>query len=189
MLGRLKYYYQRLILKRLTSDQRRYFDNIIVPRYSRRGNVNLFIGIEWYNEWIFKKYKHVKWVSIDPFEKNTQFGATNHFTGTFPRDLSISEYTNKFDVVFCNGVYGWGVNSSHELSEVLENISVILKPGGLCIFGYNTEKEHNPLTETTLLRIVNRYFSLISRERVCVDTGGGEDHVFCILKPQRESVI
>ena len=186
MFGRLTYYFQRFILKRLISEQRRYFDNILVPRYAVGGKRILFIGIEWYNRWIFHKYKAAQWVSIDPFESNRKFGAKDHLVGKFPDDINIEDNVATFDVVFCNGVYGWGVNSETGLEYVMQNITSILKPNGICIFGYNTAERNNPVAQETLFNIITRSLILENKEQVRITNETHDKHIFCILRKARE---
>lgn len=186
MLGRFTYYIQRFILKKLISPQRQHFDDILIPRYALEGKTILFIGVEWYNQKIFQKYSLVNWVSIDPSKENRKFGAKTHIRGEFPEGLSITENYEMFDVVFCNGVYGWGVNSASYLEDVMQNIASILKSNGLCIFGYNTEKKNNPLHEKILYDLITKYLTLESEEKVLINNKTHENHIFCLLRKTTE---
>lgn len=185
-LGKLRYYYLKYVLRRLTSKQRKFFDRELIPKYAGKRKKILFIGVEWYNAWIFKKYKSSEWVSIDPESANIPYGAKNHVHGKFPRDFNISIHENSFDVIFCNGVYGWGVNSKKDLELLMRGIHSLINPNGTCIFGYNTSKKNNPLTSELLNKLVTSNFSI--NDTVTIQGNhDGDNHIFHMLKRKTDT--
>jgi SAM-dependent methyltransferase len=182
MFNNLYYLYQRYIIKRLNSEQRIYFDNYLIPKYVKNDLNILFIGIAWYNKWIFKKYKKTNWVTIDPSPESQKFGAQNHTIGNFPNDIKTSLYKEKFDIIIFNGVYGWGINCEDTFKKSIKKMYETLKPNGLVLFGYNTEITKNPISKKKLYDIIHENFiSHIDRE-IQTERTIKDKHIFCILQ-------
>ena len=51
----------------------------------------------------------------------------------------------RFDAVVCNGVLGYGVDSSEQQQRALKALSAILRPGGRLLLGWNTDKIADPV--------------------------------------------
>ena len=135
MFNKVYFLYQRYVIKRLRSKQRIYFDEYLISKYVKEDLNILFIGVAWYNKWIFLKYRKTKWVTIDTSPKNRQFGAKKHIIGNFPQGIETISHKGKFDIIIFNGVYGWGINSEVTLKESMKKMNALLKPNGLIIFG------------------------------------------------------
>ncbi|MDC1292422.1 class I SAM-dependent methyltransferase [Amylibacter sp.] len=182
MFGKLYFLYQRYVIKRLYSEQRIYFDNYLIPKYVKDGLNILFIGADWYNKWIFLNYKKTNWITIDTLPGNRKFGAENHIIGNFPEDLEIILHKGKFDIIIFNGVYGWGINSEGALQDSMQKMNALLKLNGLIIFGYNTEKEKNPISRSNLYEIIQKNFLLRSETEIHTKGTINDKHIFCILQ-------
>jgi SAM-dependent methyltransferase len=50
----------------------------------------------------------------------------------------------RFDVVLCNGVFGWGVDTPSEQKKAYAALASITKPGGLLLLGWNTDRISDP---------------------------------------------
>jgi SAM-dependent methyltransferase len=50
-----------------------------------------------------------------------------------------------FDAVLCNGVFGHGVDAPEAQASGLAAIASVLKPGGLLLLGWNTDRMADPL--------------------------------------------
>jgi SAM-dependent methyltransferase len=50
-----------------------------------------------------------------------------------------------FDAILCNGVLGFGVNSPDDQQTALAAMAKILRPGGLLLLGWNTDKIADPV--------------------------------------------
>jgi SAM-dependent methyltransferase len=51
-----------------------------------------------------------------------------------------------FDIVLCNGVFGFGVDTREAQLAALRAMAAILKPGGRLLLGWNTDRVADPLT-------------------------------------------
>lgn len=50
-----------------------------------------------------------------------------------------------FDAIVCNGVLGYGVDEPGPQKQALDAMAAILRPGGLLILGWNTDKIDDPI--------------------------------------------
>lgn len=50
-----------------------------------------------------------------------------------------------FDAVLLNGVLGWGVDTHEDQKRALEAAAAILRPGGLLLIGWNTDRIADPI--------------------------------------------
>jgi SAM-dependent methyltransferase len=67
-----------------------------------------------------------------------------HRTG----DLKVADQLladQTFDAILCNGVLGFGVNSPSDQQTALAAMAKILRPGGLLLLGWNTDKIADPV--------------------------------------------
>lgn len=51
----------------------------------------------------------------------------------------------RFDAILCNGVLGFGVNSAEDQQAALAAMAAILRPGGLLLLGWNTDRIADPV--------------------------------------------
>ena len=59
-------------------------------------------------------------------------------------DQVFAEQT--FDAVVCNGVLGFGADTPQMQDQALAAMGRVLRPGGLLLLGWNTDKIDDPLT-------------------------------------------
>lgn len=52
----------------------------------------------------------------------------------------------KFDAVICNGVLGYGANTVDQQTGALRALAEVLKPDGLLLLGWNTDKIKDPIS-------------------------------------------
>jgi hypothetical protein len=53
--------------------------------------------------------------------------------------------TDFFDVVLCNGILGWGVDTPADQLKAFEAMATVMKPGGWLLVGWNTDRVSDPL--------------------------------------------
>jgi len=128
----------------MQSLQRIFFDEVILPQSIKGAKSCLFIGVDWYNQYIWKKYDEVDWITLDANEDNSKYGSFNHKTVELPLYSSTFFEGKKFDVIYFNGVYGWGLNNCKDLNSTFYQLQSLLNDKGRIIFGYNDTPERNP---------------------------------------------
>jgi SAM-dependent methyltransferase len=96
----------------------------------------LDIGREEYQKFYNHFFTERELWSMDFDPKRKKWGAKNHITGDA---VDVSELFKEkyFDVVFMNGVFGWGLNEPAKIEKCFAAIYKILKPGGFFVLGYN----------------------------------------------------
>lgn len=67
-----------------------------------------------------------------------------HHTGDLKMaDQIFSDLT--FDAILCNGVLGFGVNSPEDQQTALAAMAQLLRPGGVLLLGWNTDRIADPV--------------------------------------------
>jgi SAM-dependent methyltransferase len=96
----------------------------------------LDIGREEYQKFYnqFFRGRDLWTMDFDPACK--KWGAKQHITGDAAEVASFFK-PDYFDVIFMNGVFGWGLNEKEQVEKAFAGIYKILKPGGLFVLGYN----------------------------------------------------
>ena len=91
-----------------------------------------------------------------------------------------------FDVVLCNGVFGFGVDTPAAQTRAWEAMAAVLKPGGLLLLGWNTDRIDDPLSPNLAGRWFEpcRFPELESRRIV-----EGCTHVYDFLQRRRSAAI
>jgi len=59
-----------------------------------------------------------------------------------------------FDVALINGVFGWGLDTLEGQNEAVEGLARILKPAGILMLGWNTDRSSDPMK----LVAIERFF-------------------------------
>jgi hypothetical protein len=67
-----------------------------------------------------------------------------HLTGDL-RSVAMLFPKQYFDVLFCNGVFGFGIDSIEAQISAIEAMATITRPGGWMLLGWNTNKVIDPL--------------------------------------------
>jgi SAM-dependent methyltransferase len=52
-----------------------------------------------------------------------------------------------FDAILCNGVLGFGVDTPDDQRTALDAMAKVLRPGGLLLLGWNTDRISDPIAE------------------------------------------
>ncbi len=148
IIGAAKYHlkwrkeYDRSIGK---SADREVYHGEILPWLAGESSIRdvLDIGCEWYNlhhRRIFRGHRY--WtIDVDPGKEG--FGGRNHVTGSA---LRLDQYfrPSSFDLILCNGVFGWGVNGQRDVTLLAEQMAGVLRPDGKVVVGWNPGTENAP---------------------------------------------
>ncbi len=116
-------------------------------------------------------------IDIDPAVK--RWGSrSRHVTGDVLALASIfpSDY---FDAVLCNGILGWGVDAPKDQAQALDSIAAVLKPDGLLMLGWNTNRIEDPIASSIVGRQFEPYSLQGFGERQFIE---GCTHVFDIFR-------
>ena len=118
----------------------------ILPAYARLGGRILWIGCRRYTKGygaLLARQGGECWTT-DIEAAHARWGVSGrHFTcDVVEIDKLIP--SEAFDSVLCNGVFGFGVDTRASQLAALQAMSVILKPGGRLLLGWNSERVEDP---------------------------------------------
>ncbi len=74
--------------------------------------------------------------TLEPEFYQARFGSTNHLIAPI-EDASKHFSPGYFDVIYCNGIYGWGVDTLAQGEAAFAQCHSCLRSGGHLVFGWN----------------------------------------------------
>jgi hypothetical protein len=165
----------------LDTADRRILEESIFPYYCSRPGFKkiLFVGCAIFTSHYQRKFFADKefW-TIDPGADHAKFGSTNHVIAAL-EDASKHFSSGYFDVIFCNGVYGWGLDTLAQGEAAFAQCNTSLRDGGHLVFGWNDVPQRTPfgLDEIQSRNSFNRlHFPPLESWRFFTDTR--HRHVF-----------
>lgn len=123
----------------LDTEDRHVLENIIFKHYLALPDVRtiLFVGVDWYTKHYEKTYFENKrlW-TIDVSPSARKYGARNHLVCALE---DAEEYFSKasFDLIICNGVYGFGLNTKAACERGFGACYNLLRERGYFVLGWN----------------------------------------------------
>lgn len=129
------------------SEARQVFENEVLFAVSHvlRPRRILSVGVARYTRFYERLFPGAVFETVDIDPGNAQWGSKQrHYVGGIA-ELPPQTDGSKYDVVLFNGVYGWGVNSSSDLSASLEAMASMLADDGVMVFGWNCVPSRDPL--------------------------------------------
>ena len=147
---RLRALWRKLLLSlgldlTIQSDDRRILHDMIFPFVLEHQDLRrvLFVGVEWYTRGYEKRLKGKDFVTLEIDPGLANYGARRHIVDNVEH---VREHfaPDSLDVVFMNGVFGWGLNARDAVDRAFGGCFEALRPGGLFIIGWNDNDEHRP---------------------------------------------
>ena len=127
------------------SEDRSILECVIIPFYqlSHTHQAIVFVGTDWYTHGYTRMFSRKHYTTIDPNPKRARYGAEHHIVDAIG---NIERYipAGSLDVVFLNGVIGWGLNSQDEAERAFAACHRCLRTGGHLVVGWNDLPEHLP---------------------------------------------
>jgi len=157
------------------TEDRRVLERVIFSYYTKRPEVRsvLFVGCQWYTRHYERTYfaGHDFW-TIEPCEDARKHGARQHVIAPLERlDAFFPE--RYFDLIICNGVFGYGLDSSEQCEAAIDHCYTRLADGGNFVLGWDDVPERRPLALESLesLKRFQRFkFPSVGTERYLTDT-------------------
>ena len=122
---------------RFHSPARDVLENTILPFYASQENISrvLFVGTDWYTVHYRKFFKStIEYWTIDPEPKQARYGAKNHIVD-YVENLDKHFNSDFFDIIFCNGVLGFGLNQREPAERSFDSCYKCLRKGGEFVIG------------------------------------------------------
>jgi Methyltransferase domain len=139
-------YLSRMIRRRLrlptpldTAD-RRVLEKTIIPGYLADPAVKrvLFVGCDSYTAHYEQRYfSQREYWTLEPNPNLRRYGAKRrHVIGRL-EELATHFAERSFDLIICNGVYGWGLNTAEQCEAAFAQCHICLSSGGHLLIGWD----------------------------------------------------
>ena len=152
----LNYYYIQLKLllgidTPLDTYDRQVLENKILPFFidSNEADKILFVGCDWYTKHYSKQFPNKEYWTIDPNPKQKKYATTNHIVDGLENLHNYFE-NDYFDLIICNGVFGWGLYTRDLGEKAFGDCLLCIKRGGYFVLGWNDIEELRPLARESL---------------------------------------
>jgi hypothetical protein len=123
----------------LDTEDRRVLEQIIFPYFLNDQSFRsvLFVGCDWYTQGyneIFEAQKRYTTIDADPNKR--KYGAKQHIVDGVQK---LDQYFNSgsLDLILCNGVFGWGLNTTIDVEQAFQACFYSLREGGVFVLGWN----------------------------------------------------
>ena len=141
--------------QRKRTEDRRILETVILPYFAERDEYArvLFIGCEWYTQGYTKIFEARDYWTLEIDPAHRRYGAKQHVIAGL-QDITRHFPANGFDLIICNGVFGWGLNEPNAVEQAFAGCRACLRPGGVFVLGWNDTIDHCPipLDDMTSLR-------------------------------------
>jgi SAM-dependent methyltransferase len=132
---------------KMETEDRRVLEEIIFPFYVALPDIKsvLFVGCDWYTKHYAKTFfrRHDYW-TIDVEENARKYGARQHIADSL-EFLDRHVPAQRFDLIVCNGVFGFGLNTQEQCERAIGNCYSRLKARGHFLFGWTNVPARTPI--------------------------------------------
>ena len=140
---------------------RRVLEDVIFPALLADQDMRrvLFVGCAWYTRAYGERFGDFEFWTIDVDERARRYAGERHIVASI---TTIAEHFEpaSLDVVICNGVVGFGLDSEEDCDRAFNGAFRCLRPGGLLIIGWDDAEGCRPavpLEHLTSLRAFEPY--------------------------------
>jgi Methyltransferase domain len=121
----------------IRTDDRRVLEQVIIPYLSAQRNTHrvLFVGCEWYTRHYKKFFAGKEYWTIDFDPSKSAYGSEGHHIVDSIENIGNYFTENYFDVIVCNGVFGWGLNTKEQTKNAFGGCYKLLRTGGHFVLG------------------------------------------------------
>jgi hypothetical protein len=145
----------------MDTEDRRVLENVIIPYFTALPDVRavLFVGCDWYT----KHYEPVffsahEFSTIDPAPGARKFGGRRHLVAPL-EELGRHFAEGYFDLIICNGVYGFGLDTLTQCEQAFAACHARLRAGGYFLLGWDDIPARTPvpLADISSLRLFRQF--------------------------------
>jgi len=160
---------------RMETEDRRVLETLIFPCYRALPSVRsvLFVGCDWYTRHYERTFfRGTDYWTLDPSPRARRFAGRHHVVGALEQ---LDEFfpEQRFDVILCNGVYGFGLDERQQCERAFELCHSRLVDGGHFLLGWDDIPARTPvpLGEIRSLRLFRPFlFPPLGVSRYVTDT-------------------
>lgn len=144
---------------RLQTEDRELLENTILPFFTTRAKTVLFIGCEWYTKNYCQYFAKSDYWTLEADPAKKVYGSQQHIAD-YAQNMASHFQSDFFDLILCNGVLGWGLNTPEDVERACAGFATCLKPKGILMIGWNDHPQHRPnppITEIKSLKLLSPY--------------------------------
>jgi SAM-dependent methyltransferase len=159
----------------LNTTDRIVMEQVVFPQYARDPAIKalLFVGCGTYTAHYQQLYfPNMDFWTLEPDPAAARYGAKQHVIAPL-EELERHFPSNRFDLIICNGVFGWGLDRHAQLEAAFAQCHSRLKDNGHFFFGWDDIPQRAPVSLETVssLSLFRRYeFPPLSTWRYVTDT-------------------
>jgi SAM-dependent methyltransferase len=169
----------------MLTEDRRVLEQVIFGHFCCDSRIKtvLFVGCDSYTAHYQRRYfaKHDYW-TLDPDPRVRRFGAKQHVAAR-AQELGQRFPGGFFDLIMCNGVYGWGLDSAVDCDTAFSQFHDCLADGGYLLIGWNDlpGRDPAPLAQVRSLSRFEQYsLPALGNWRYLTDTP--HRHTYCCYR-------
>ena len=100
----------------------------------------LWVGCEWYTRGYRRFFKNKEYWTLEMNPALRKYGASLHITDKL-QCAPCHFPSGYFDVIFCYGLIGYGINDQLALIQVMQACAQLLRPDGLLVLGWDNDTD------------------------------------------------
>jgi SAM-dependent methyltransferase len=123
---------------RMDTEDRRLLEQTIFPYYNSLPTIRsvLFVGCDWYTRHYGREFfGSCDYWTIDVEERSRKFGSRQHVVDAL-ENLDRHFDVQRFDLIVCNGVFGFGLDRKEQCERAFHHCHTRLKVDGHFLFGW-----------------------------------------------------
>jgi len=136
---------------RLRTPARLFLERIVIRHYMERPEVAkvLFVGCERYTAHYSKWFRQKEYWTIEPDPLKRRYGAKHHVVDVL-QNLDAHFEPKTFDLIICNGVFGFGLNDRADCEKAFEHCFTRLVGGGEFMLSWCDVPQYCPFPPESL---------------------------------------
>ena len=130
----------------LRTEDRRVLEQVILPYFLKADDYRsvLNVGCHWFTQGYNRPFEARKtYATIDFDPTVAKFGGKRHIVGAL-QNLGAHFAPASLDLILCNGIFGWGLDSRADVEQGFQACHTALRPGGVLMVGWNDIPERRP---------------------------------------------
>lgn len=131
----------------LAAPDRTVLETIIFPYFEYLAEVRsvLFVGCDWYTRHYESSYfPGTDYWTLDPAPAARRFAGRRHIMAPL-EELARHFPPERFDLIVCNGVFGYGLNGLPQCEAAFRQCHSRLRAGGYLVVGWDDTPERTPV--------------------------------------------
>lgn len=167
----------------LRTEDRRVLEQIVFAHYGTDSRIKtvLFVGCDWYTAHYQQRYfaAHDYW-TIDADATRRKYGSAQHVVARL-EELDRHFPRRFFDLIICNGVYGYGLDRAEDCERAISQCHACLAHEGHLLFGWNDvpRRDPAPLSSVRGLSLFSPYsFPAFGTWQYVTDTAARHTYYF-----------